>query len=156
MNDIKSLPLPEYRWESGAEALKPLIGTTVQQVFWSSDEITFVTDQGIATFEVEGDCCSHSYFHDLIGLDHLLAGPVTSVEDVELGEADLTCHCCEHGDCVRVYGYRIFTMHPKWGEMTCVFSFRNDSNGYYGGTMSRGEDKVHPDQERLTEDKVQS
>ena len=36
---------------------------------------------------------------------------------------------------VRVYGYRIASDHPTWGEVTAVMSFRNDSNGYYGGEL---------------------
>lgn len=33
-----------------------------------------------------------------------------------------------------MYGYKIIS-ESKWGDQTSVFSFRNSSNGYYGGWM---------------------
>lgn len=36
---------------------------------------------------------------------------------------------------IQVYGYRLVTEHPLFGEQTSVFAFRNASNGYYGGWM---------------------
>jgi hypothetical protein len=52
-----------------------------------------------------------------------------------------------------VYGYSI-TLEPKendyYGERTAVFSFRNESNGYYGGWIEKTEDReVLPE---ITED----
>jgi hypothetical protein len=34
---------------------------------------------------------------------------------------------------MQVYGYALVTQSQRWGEVTSVFSFRNYSNGYYGG-----------------------
>jgi hypothetical protein len=39
------------------------------------------------------------------------------------------------GDVVAAYGFEIVTTDPKFGDVTSVFSFRNDSNGYYGGNL---------------------
>jgi hypothetical protein len=148
------------RWDE--PQMRDLVGHQVTEVWWSDEIITFVTPEGVATFEVEGDCCSHSYFHDLIGLDKLLAGPVVSVNQVDLGDTDATCAVCERdgykGDSVAVYGVQIVTQHPVWGEVTTALSFRNDSNGYYGGWLYRaGTDAViEHRQERLTADKVTS
>ena len=38
---------------------------------------------------------------------------------------------------VQVYGYRITAEHPLFGPVSAVMSFRNTSNGYYGGWMDR-------------------
>ena len=143
------------------KAMTALIGQTIREVWWSDDRITFITDEGVASYEVEGDCCSHSYFHDLIGFDKLLSGPVLSVNTVDLDSTDARCHLCKRdesgydGDVVQVYGFQIVTLHPTWGEVTTALSFRNDSNGYYGGWMERCQtDKVYAAQKRLTGDKV--
>lgn len=149
-------PLADGGWD-GPIVLSALVGHQITEVWWSSEDVTFVTPDGNARYEVEGDCCSHSYLHDLIGLANLMAGPVTQVEAVSLGEADLSCSCCRNGECIEQYGYRIFTMHPHWGECTTVLSFRNDSNGYYGGSLERcALDDVQPGQRLLTADVVSS
>ena len=59
-----------------------------------------------------------------------MAGPVVSTAEIPLDDA------AESDDeLTRCYGYEIVTEHPTFGEVTCVFSFRNDSNGYYGGSL---------------------
>lgn len=144
--------------EGYGREMTALVNHTVRAVWWSEDIVTFVTDAGTASYEVEGDCCSTSYFHDLIGLEKLLSGPVVSVNQVPLLESDvtLTCACCKNGEVVAAYGYQIVVEHPVWGEVTCALSFRNDSNGYYGGMMRRSGCKVTSDQVRLTGDKIPS
>lgn len=75
---------------------------------------------------VEGDCCSHSYWHEAFALNQLRGGTVANVivVDDELPEAD----DADSYECLQVYGYRIVT---DIGAATLVF--RNSSNGYYGG-----------------------
>ena len=51
-----------------------------------------------------------------------------------------------------VYGYKIVTAHPVFGEVTSVLSFRNSSNGYYGGWMDRTGDVRTEGLQRITED----
>lgn len=131
---------------------KPLIGATVSAILMSEDELIFQTDRGLVGYRVEGACCSHSYFYDFHGVRNLLEnGPVVAFESVDLAPGDPGYHgdsspgwdygskCPECGksdhDSLAVYGYRITTEHPTWGPVTSVFSFRNDSNGYYGGWM---------------------
>ena len=36
---------------------------------------------------------------------------------------------------IAVYGFKFITVSEQWGEQTTVLSFRNESNGYYGGWM---------------------
>lgn len=124
----------------GAEKqLEMLIGRKIEKIFMNEDFLKFETDLGKPiAFTVYGDCCSHSYFHDFIGVEKLLkGGRVTSVESVELEESDSKVKVNRHdGDeCVRCYGYRIVVEDEKFGELTAVFSFRNSSNGYYGGSL---------------------
>jgi hypothetical protein len=121
-----------------------LIGATVTAIYMSEEDITFETDRGLVGYRVEGDCCSHSYFFDFRGVRNLLEnGPVIAFEAVALSPGDPGYHPSTYDigdtdpDELAVYGYRITTDHPKFGPVTSVFSFRNSSNGYYGGWMER-------------------
>jgi hypothetical protein len=137
-----------------------LVGRQVERIYWGSGAVTFETDQGLVTFEVFGDCCSRSYFHDFIGVEKLLVnGPVVAAEQVRLLPGDpghpdpaplqdreaqavleaLSPPQDSYEDCVRVYGFRFTTEHPVWGEQSSVIAFRNSSNGYYGGWMEVAE-----------------
>lgn len=121
-------------------------GRKVTEVFIGEETLLLRTDRGPLRFVVWGDCCSHSYFHDLVGVEKLLAnGPIVKIESIPLSSElqhnescgpDDGCTDKNHGECVQVYGYGIVTEHPMWGEQTTVVAFRNDSNGYYGGWMN--------------------
>jgi hypothetical protein len=114
-----------------AVGLDDLIGKSIARIRWSEDHLVFNTSDGAQfAFGVAGDCCSSSYFHDFYGVAHLLNnGPVLSVRAIDLPEFEQDY---EHIQC---YGHELVTKHPIWGEVTSVFSFRNSSNGYYGGWM---------------------
>jgi hypothetical protein len=117
-------------WSSD-NGLGNLVGKVIERVFMNDEYLVFETDEGRFAFTVEGDCCSHSYFYDFHGVKKLLEnGPVISVKEVDLGEDEKNDY-----DVTRCYGFQIFTESDMWGEQTSVFSFRNDSNGYYGGWM---------------------
>lgn len=113
--------------------LSVLVSHTITKISWSASYLQFVTEVGnIETFTVEGDCCSMSYFHDFYGVAHLLKnGPVKSVKEITL-DCDVEG---EYGELRQFYGYELVTTHPVWGDVTSVLSFRNESNGYYGGWM---------------------
>jgi hypothetical protein len=127
--------------------VSPLVGKKILRIFVDQDHLRFQTDHGVITYEVSGDCCSQSVFYDFIGVRKLLDnGPVISAKEIELKETDIEkskeTFCDEkdeNGDheCIQVYGFEIVTEDPKFGEVTSVFSFRNYSNGYYGGDMSK-------------------
>lgn len=107
--------------------------------------LKFETDGGNFIFTVEGDCCSTSMFYDFIGVKKLLnGGRVTAVEEVPLEGKDIFVKKerssvmkdrKREDDDIKVYGYRLTTEDPQFGEVSSVFSFRNYSNGYYGGEM---------------------
>lgn len=114
--------------------LADLLGKTVKRIFMSQEYLQFHTNEGTFTYTVEGGCCSHSYFYDFHGVKKLLAGnPVVSVRSIPmevLSDEDAWAF-------VKAYGFEIVTEDPTYGEVTSVFSFRNDSNGFYGGWMKR-------------------
>lgn len=117
------------------ENLKSLVGKKVLKIFMNEDCLKFETDGGSFTFTTEGDCCSQSVFYDFIGVKKLLEnGPIISVKEIPLSVDD-SADQKMYQDSVSGYGFEIVTEHPTFGEMTSVFSFRNYSNGYYGGSL---------------------
>lgn len=114
-----------------------LIGKIIEKIFISDTYICFVTNKGILNFDVYGDCCSTSYFSEFVGVENLLKGTeVKSVE--EIPEKDCDGFYDEFGI---LYGFRIVT-EDQYGERSAVISFRNDSNGYYGGCLRKSSDDL--------------
>lgn len=141
--------------------LSVLVGKKITRIFMDEDTLTFHTTESthgpdsivlacadpahtraeVVQFQVDGDCCSYSYFYDFYGVRKLLDnGPVVSVRDIPLADPDDADS--REGEVVAAYGFEIVTTHPAWGEQTAVFSFRNDSNGYYGGNLVRQEKAI--------------
>lgn len=120
----------------------------------NGDYLKFETDDGTFLFSVSGDCCSTSKFYDFYGVKNLLNnGKITEVKQVELNP-DLEKDINKFDESIQVYGYQFTTVSERFGEMTSVFSFRNYSNGYYGGELDdiAGDQAVEP---KVTEDVVE-
>jgi hypothetical protein len=124
---------------------KELIGCKVEAIKMNSNYLIFKTDKGVVAYEVHGDCCSNSFFYDFYGVENLLNnGAIVDVKEVNLLEGDynrtyvinpVEQAFIDAGE-LSLYGYQITTIEPLHGfEVTSVFSFRNESNGYYGGWM---------------------
>lgn len=120
----------------------PLEGKTVERITATPGCINlhFANSESVGLW-VHGDCCSDSYWHDLIGVDHLLEGArIVKVEDIELGTRDNPAdEWMNHDIETTAYALKITSDHPTWGEVTTVFAYRNDSNGYYGGWCEIGD-----------------
>lgn len=128
-----------------------LVGRKVLNVWMNDELLVFDTDQGLLAYAVEGDCCSHSYFYDFIGVLKLLNnGPVLSVKALDVKEINES----NEYDYIQAYGFEIVTEHHVWGEQTSVFSFRNSSNGYYGGWMFEIEPPTDSSAALLTSDVI--
>lgn len=132
----------------------PLVGHKIRSISVSDECLRFTTENGDVTYRVEGDCCSNSYFHDFVGVEKLLqAERVLSMNEVALDDAEPRTGEPYWEECVRCYGFQIVSEHPQWGEVTSAFSFRNSSNGYYGGWMELAEG-AHEDLPAITADWV--
>jgi len=116
---------------------KQLKNKIVKQVFINDKRLVLQTDQGDFTFLVYGDCCSDSYFHDFLGADKIIGHKIIYVEKIELKEDEKkhTKSELENSEVTEWYGYRIVVEHPDFGEVSATLSFRNESNGHYGGWM---------------------
>lgn len=137
--------------------LKDLVGKKINKVFINTEYLKFETGGGNFTYGVTGDCCSNSFFYDFYGVKNLIeGGKVKEVKVVDLHPTDLFV-VPDKGDNTQVYGYAITTETKENdyydGERTSVFSFRNESNGYYGGSIDKVEDReVSPE---ITDDVVE-
>ena len=149
------------RFSSVEEMAAEVVGKKVTAVRIAEEvlQLNFADGSSVA-FDVEGDCCSHSYFYDFHGVEKLLEnGPVTEFSEIDLKDTEYVYAYDTGGfedgyESVQVYGYRLVTEHPTWGEQTSAFSFRNSSNGYYGGWMGLTErriDDVAPVTETVSE-----
>jgi hypothetical protein len=111
---------------------KVLIGSTITEVWINGNQkyMRFVNTEGVNfDFMVDGDCCSESWFADIFGFDKLLGFKITLTEVIYLDENVYnTSDGRGRQDYDKVYGFRIIT---EGG--VAVISFRNSSNGYYGG-----------------------
>jgi len=114
---------------------KALPGKVIQKVFFDKQNLRFDTDLGSFGYKVDGDCCSRSEFWDFYGVKNLIGSPVISVSEVELDPATGSRRPDGDDDSTEYYGYKIVAEHKDLGEITAVFSFRNMSNGYYGGSL---------------------
>jgi hypothetical protein len=131
--------------------LKRLVGSKILKIYMNEDYLKFETDKGNFVFSVSGDCCSSSVFYDFFGVKKLFGKVVKAIEDVELKAEDIGpskkydgCQADKKDDCidsVEVYGYRIVTEDENLGDVSSVFSFRNYSNGYYGGSLDDCNDR---------------
>lgn len=105
-----------------------LIGKTIVSMKIAADKeaILFVTDAGDDLIvKVDADCCSHTWVEAIelpaLGFPFVIG----SVEDLELN-ADLDTQ----GGELQFYGAKIVT---DKGDM--IIDYRNESNGYYGGSI---------------------
>lgn len=119
--------------------IERLVGRNVTGVLMSNEYLVFETDaeggadQEPIAFVAHGDCCSYSYFYDFVGVRWLLEnGPVLQAYSKDEWPQP------DNDDCdtrTLAYGFVIVTESERFGEVTSLVSFRNDSNGYYGGWM---------------------
>lgn len=107
-----------------------LIGKTISDVKIADDKeaLLFVTNEGDVIVKTDADCCSHTWIEN-IQLPALgLPAKVLSVDDSYFESK-------EDGE-LKIYGCTIKT---DKGEI--VIEYRNESNGYYGGSLSWPDDK---------------
>jgi hypothetical protein len=102
-----------------------MVGCTINSIHRGDDYLYFTTDKGVFKFVVDADCCSHTWINDLTGVPNVLGKQVTAVEDIECAspiESD--------DELIRFYAKEFRT---TGGVLTV--SYRNSSNGYYGGSL---------------------
>ena len=108
----------------------PLVGKKIIAAFLAEDKMALRFDlEGGEKIIVktDGDCCSHTWI-EYIEMPENLLGMVIAVEEVEMPEKD---YDKEKFECISFYGCKI---HTEKGS--CLLDYRNESNGYYGGSLA--------------------
>lgn len=119
--------------------MKELIGKTIIKLEIGSDDTTLVFTDSLGNqyfYNSYGDCCSSTWFSHITGIHNFLGHEVNNT--VEKEERDPTETEYKEGqyDVLRIYGYTLETDKGR-----CDVEFRNDSNGYYGGSCDFGGSK---------------
>ena len=109
------------------------------------------------SFQAVGDCCSSSYFYEIVGAEKVLGKWIQEVEELSLDvEPGTESIGTDYPYVVEAYAYRVSSEPGKLdlGSATIdvsnsmIIVFRNDSNGYYGGTLEPTEQ--HTDKVEIT------
>lgn len=118
-------------YDKKTSAMDALIGRTVERLLVSADQWTlaFDTDQGIIAYQTDADCCSETWFADILGVENLIGATISEVEDV-----DMVWYPVKDGrsrqDIDEAYGWKLITSKGRTD-----IAVRNSSNGYYGGRI---------------------
>lgn len=107
-----------------------LIGKNIVSMKIAADNeaILFVTDGGESLVaKVDADCCSHTWVESIELPAKGFPFTVEDVQDLDMGKEPLSDDSFE---CLQFYGAKIIT---SSGDM--VIDYRNESNGYYGGSI---------------------
>lgn len=136
--------------------MEKIIGKTIKAIFLDEQYLTFETEDGdVITYSVDGDCCSHSVWYDFFGVESLIGKKVTGVKDVELTQDDWLLRRLagydkkNYQESISIYGIQIDFEGVRWGDQTAVVSFRNYSNGYYGGSYG-----LEPDTQKRSNNQI--
>ncbi len=120
-----------------------LVGAKVNGLFGDKESLGFSTDLGAFVYEAEGDCCSHSWFEHVTGLDNLIGHIVREVTVIEMADVsapgDEDSEDRYYDQLTQCYGYRIATDKGYF-----EIEMRNESNGYYGGYVKYCKDRELP------------
>lgn len=108
--------------------MNELVGKMIKAVYLASDKKAIKFDiDGFPPIiaRCDGDCCSSTWIEN-IELPENMIGTVVSAEDVAMPDlGDM-----KDRDVIRYYGFKIQTE-----KGYCLFDYRNESNGYYGGSL---------------------
>lgn len=104
----------------GFSRLRPLVGQTLKSVRVKNDQITFHCENGDYVFHAEGDCCSRTYIEDVSGPT---SGKIIAAEEGPYSSED----CGE----IKNYCDKLTIE----GKGYLDIEYRNESNGYYGGSL---------------------
>lgn len=125
--------------------MQELLGRTVREMFVNEDQslLKFTLDDGEESliYETTGDCCSETWFADIIFGYKFFGSKVTEVNELEVPEwlnKLVTRDGRTRQEYDEVYGFQIKcanTNSSVYGSNAseCDIVFRNSSNGYYGG-----------------------
>lgn len=110
--------------------LQKLKGKMLKSVTWDDGEITFHCDDRDWTFDAVGDCCSKTYIESV-------EGPKRGrIYDVKEPSMPYDCNEIKEWEFHKFYKATLEIEGSGYLDVT----YRNESNGYYGGSLELRED----------------
>lgn len=112
--------------------VNPLVGKVITGMEIAADRqaLRFVLADGELVVNVDADCCSYTWVEH-VELPALgFPATVLSVTDIDMPDGAVSTFHSD-SDVLAFYGCKIVT---DRGEI--AIDYRNDSNGYYGGSLS--------------------
>jgi hypothetical protein len=112
-----------------SESQNPLVGKTIERIEMTSDKLAlkfFITGGEPIVAKADADCCSNTWIEHISLPYKGFPCVVISAEDVEMPDQGAQ----PDRDVICYYGFKIQT---DKGDM--VIDYRNESNGYYGGSL---------------------
>jgi hypothetical protein len=113
-----------------ADEQKSLVGKTIMAVHLAEDKMAIkfdLTDGSSVVAKCDADCCSHTWIEHIENPEFLIGSPIQLAEDVPMPEP---AQPDDYG-LIQSYGFR---MRTAKGDV--LLEYRNESNGYYGGSLS--------------------
>lgn len=111
--------------------MKELFGQSISNIYMD-DEGLYLIFRGFHTatwcYRAEGDCCSSTWFESIDNPENLIDSEIIGIEQKEY-TSDRDDSLDYQEVVTQTYGY---TLKTNRGHTDIVF--RNESNGYYGGT----------------------
>jgi hypothetical protein len=112
-------------------SIQQLEGNVINSIWVSEDEHDLILslENGRSFIaSTEGDCCSESWWADIVGVNQIIGSKVIEAGTMPLPE-DYNLEDGRTRDSYdEAYGFKITTERGQ-----CDLIFRNSSNGYYGG-----------------------
>lgn len=108
----------------------PLVGKTVTGVWIAEDKQAMKFDLLGADpiiAKCDGDCCSTTWVENVQAPENCVGSTIVSVEDIPMPEPS---YDKDKFDYLQFYGCKITS-----GKGETVIDYRNESNGYYGGSL---------------------
>lgn len=113
--------------------MKKLWKEGISNIYVNETQLVFDTYNGAIIYTVQGDCCSHSYWAEIMHPEAILNHRIVGIEELESLEGEATTQEVD-----TIYGYKLKS-DKAGGLNNCIITFRNSSNGYYGGCCDGGE-----------------
>jgi hypothetical protein len=119
--------------------MKELVDQNISKIFVSAGFLVFITnEQKEFAYLAEGDCCSQSWFADILNVKAILGKTITKIENISLEQVGLGLSeerfaiCCNEDRTLQEYDS--FYCHRLYCDKNyCDVIYRNSSNGHYGG-----------------------
>lgn len=106
-----------------------LIGKIIEHIYLSKDKLSikFCLSTGEEIIaKCDADCCSSTWIENIEDPENIINSYVIYAEDIKLITSEMDDDC----GVIRFYGFKI-----KTSKGECIIDYRNESNGYYGGSL---------------------